>query len=836
MVATALVAVNAAAVDVSGAILPHDTGGAPKSVFFTGERVCFSLEYKLDGYDAGNTWFQVGLVDIAGTAVNGYRNIWKGVSDYESWPGVGFDIPWGQDPGTYYLKAWFSNTSQLMFTSPPVKIIKQGIVLTPEQDSYAPGQTVNIEVTVNYNDKINVTIEDDEGKIFEKWSDKSLADYKWSDNWTIPGDAPTGQYTIWVNRSVDNVSLLVDWMQVEHFVFDLWMDKQAYLPGETATVSWIARSIPDMLPMNVAVDFNMSYRDAYSGVWKWQNATFTTNPFTVVIPANANVDDIHGDIHVVVIAHTTYNQTSKGNFVIDVEELSAVIWTDSGTYLPGEDILVTVLTYTGFVFAPVEGANVSVAVYDETMSPVSGMSLTNLTTEKTGYTSGIVTIPADLEPGDITLVATATRLGYTVSVARTVTVSDNLEIDVVVEKMFYVAGENIDVKVNVWKNGLATVPDSVEYWLELSVGIYYPHIIASGTNFTIVAPSGVNSQAWVRVVISIDGETDQASSDEFWIAPLEIDLGVNKGYYYPGDTLTFRLDVFGDPAPFSFSYVIWDDNSVTVASGPLTVDATKGSATFSFNVPSDRPSSQYTARAMADNHAGIILTDMLTVNWMGDYILDVWVKTGPAYASGGFAPGQTITVGFEIKKSSVDLPDVGPVSASIRLCEGEPQYMSSGWWSEWTYGPMVSAGESRAFEGMSGEVSIVLPKEVSSGKYTLVVNVQGWEDWEVIGVNADGNGWDSSVGGLSAADLMMTILMIVVILMLLWMMIKGGAAASLGIGAKPEAPKEAPPKQEQYSPKSTVKCPACGGPIEVATSKRPIEVMCPKCGTSQIIN
>jgi predicted RNA-binding Zn-ribbon protein involved in translation (DUF1610 family) len=84
---------------------------------------------------------------------------------------------------------------------------------------------------------------------------------------------------------------------------------------------------------------------------------------------------------------------------------------------------------------------------------------------------------------------------------------------------------------------------------------------------------------------------------------------------------------------------------------------------------------------------------------------------------------------------------------------------------------------------------------------------------------------------------MMTILMIVIIVMLLWMMIKGGAAAALGAGAKkPEMPKEAPPKQEQYTPKSTVKCPACGSPIEVATSKRPIEVMCPKCGTSQIIN
>ncbi|MEM2839781.1 MAG: hypothetical protein QXE18_06825 [Thermoplasmata archaeon] len=831
MIATALTAASVAAVEVTGSILPYDQGGNPKSVFFTGTRVCFSLEYKLDGYNAGNTWFYVELVDIAGNQVDNGVNIWKPVTDYTSWPGVGFDIPWWQDPGTYYLRAWFVNTSELMFTS-TVKIIREGIVLIPDQPVYAPGQSVKIEVTVNYNDKINVTVEDEDGKIFQKWSDQSLSNYMWNGTWAIPGDAPTEQYTIWVNRSDNNVSLLHTHIQVAYFTFDIYMDKNAYLPGETAVASWVARSVPDMNPINVAVDFNMSYRDAYNGKWMWQNGTFTTNPFSVLLPANANVLE---DILAYVKAYTTRNQTLLLGVWILLEGLEANIWTDSGTYSPGEDMLVYVSTYTDGNNAPVKDANVSVAVYDEKMNLISGMSLENLKTDLAGYTSGIITIPADIEPGDITLVATAKKLAYRATDAITVTVGDLWNVDVIVPKTFYVSGENIDVKVNVWKNGVAVFPDAIEYWLEIGAGLSYPHYIASNASFTIVAPSGIDSNAWVGVRVVCDDDLITEYSTTFWITPLAMELGFNKAYYYAGDTLTFRLDVFGDPAPFSFSYSIWDENSVTVASGPLTVDATKGVATFSLNVPKDRPSSYYTARAVADNHAGLVLSDAATVYWIGDYILNVWVKTGPAYASGGFAPGQAITVGFEIKKSSVDLPDINPVWATISLHEGQPQYVSNWWWSSWTYGPTVATGESRAFEGMSGELTMILPNEVSSGKYTLVVSVQGYEDWEVITVNADGNGWDSSVGGLSAADLMMTILMIVVILMLLWMMIKGGAAAPLG-AKKPETPKEAPPKQEQYSPKSTVKCPACGGPIEVATSKRPIEVMCPKCGTSQIIN
>jgi len=62
----------------------------------------------------------------------------------------------------------------------------------------------------------------------------------------------------------------------------------------------------------------------------------------------------------------------------------------------------------------------------------------------------------------------------------------------------------------------------------------------------------------------------------------------------------------------------------------------------------------------------------------------------------------------------------------------------------------------------------------------------------------------------------------------------GSAAAMAGAEPKPAEPKkeEAP---KEYQPKASVSCPNCGAAIEVGTSKRPIEVMCPKCGTSQMV-
>jgi predicted RNA-binding Zn-ribbon protein involved in translation (DUF1610 family) len=137
---------------------------------------------------------------------------------------------------------------------------------------------------------------------------------------------------------------------------------------------------------------------------------------------------------------------------------------------------------------------------------------------------------------------------------------------------------------------------------------------------------------------------------------------------------------------------------------------------------------------------------------------------------------------------------------------------------------------------MNGELSITLPKDAESGVHWLSVQIDGVDHWQSITVDATGNSiWNSNVGGMmSLADLILAILMIVVILMLLVMMMKrGGGAAVAPVEPKPAAPKT---KEETYQPKSSVKCPSCGAMVEVATSKRPIEVMCPKCGTSQMVN
>jgi hypothetical protein len=337
-------------------------------------------------------------------------------------------------------------------------------------------------------------------------------------------------------------------------------------------------------------------------------------------------------------------------------------------------------------------------------------------------------------------------------------------------------------------------------------------------NFSIVAPEVVDNAANVWVGVQIGTDRINAQSDNFAISMIEMTLSASKLEYYAGETVEFEVLVVGDAVGFTFRYTIVDNDLILVSSGALTLD-TKGQATFKLDVPAGKNAESYTATVYGDDGNGVVLIRPLTVGRATDYLVVVSIKTAPSSVSGAYSPGQTIVVGFEIIKQSTDLPDMAIVTA---LLYDDTQGL---------------AGELMTFTVMNGELSITLPKDAVSGEHMLSVQIDGVDHWQSITVDATGNSiWNSNVGGMmSLADLILAILMIVVILMLLFQMMKrGGGAAVAPAEPKPAAPKEA--KEETYQPKSSVKCPSCGAMVEVATSKRPIEVMCPKCGTSQMVN
>jgi len=838
MLTTAFIAMNVAGEDLNCIIQAKDNAGDDKEIFFNYETVDFRIDFDVDG-EGKDVEFTIYLRDSGGNNID-----WQGITTnvdgvYRSWNfSTGFDLwlYWPPD-GTYLLDAVLDSTGQLLATE-EITVISEKIEIVPDMPVYAPGANVTIIVTVDYDDDVNITIL----PINETWTNLELTDFMVSVNWVIPTDIETGWQTIYVNRSVDDGFLDWDWINIQRFTFELNADREVggdwgyYLPGETATGQWLAYAVPTMEQIDIdLLEFNMTYDDAITGDTKWLNTTYNETPFSVLLPELA---DIVTDIVVTVTANVG-NYTNDMNFGIRLHALSTTItltpdpWWN--LYMPGEVIEVDV----GAIVwnSPLPGANVDISVIDEEGTPI-GLEITNLTTNSIGMASAIITLPNDIEEGNYQVVATVTKLGYMDRASDDFFVVDGWTIDVVTDKTGYVSGETIDVTVEIILNGqVVTEVDYLEYWLEVNGEDQLPISSTENLNFQIDAPENINNGNVVVEVTAYlnDGEVElSADSNVFSIWALQILLGASKMEYNPGDTIEFEVLVRGVSDDFEFQYSIYDADDIPVAvSQNLTLDD-DDVATFELEVPDD-PSTSYNVRVIADNGQGIVEVEGLQV-WLSDtaYLVDFWIKTPPKYTSGAYAPGQTIVVAFEIIPQREDVPDLPAVSALVNI--GNLWDVIMWWGDDQVFGEFVSFAE------MNGELTITIPENAASGDYILFlqINADGLNTEEVQYLTVDGNasGWDSNVAGLSMANWILLLLLVVVIIMMAIMMLKGMGGAPAAAAAAKEK-KEKPPKEkqkaEEYTPKATIDCPSCGTPIEVGTSKRPIEVMCPKCGASQMV-
>ena len=84
--------------------------------------------------------------------------------------------------------------------------------------------------------------------------------------------------------------------------------------------------------------------------------------------------------------------------------------------------------------------------------------------------------------------------------------------------------------------------------------------------------------------------------------------------------------------------------------------------------------------------------------------------------------------------------------------------------------------------------------------------------------------------------LILGVLFVLLLLMViaLWRKVGAGFGPIGGKAAVPPPPPEGPVPSAPTSPMS-ITCRRCGKPIDLSTSRRPIEVMCPSCGETQVV-
>ena len=134
-----------------------------------------------------------------------------------------------------------------------------------------------------------------------------------------------------------------------------------------------------------------------------------------------------------------------------------------------------------------------------------------------------------------------------------------------------------------------------------------------------------------------------------------------------------------------------------------------------------------------------------------------------------------------------------------------------------------------------GTVTYKIPAEASYGDYLFTMSDGYTRAYSILTIEKAPNPLASPIGGIPVFSYILLALVIIALLLGL----RGIPRVSRAAPFKPKAEEkiEEIEKEEEEAGVSqlSVPCKSCGAIIEITTSKRPIEIMCPSCGETQIL-
>jgi predicted RNA-binding Zn-ribbon protein involved in translation (DUF1610 family) len=254
----------------------------------------------------------------------------------------------------------------------------------------------------------------------------------------------------------------------------------------------------------------------------------------------------------------------------------------------------------------------------------------------------------------------------------------------------------------------------------------------------------------------------------------------------------------------SIYYVVLDADGASVSEG----NATGGS--FAFTVP-NAPSESYTFRVMA-SEAGRLVHGEDSVEQMAGYVILM------SFNRDVYAPGETIAVKYHI----VSLGST-PMPATFLI----------------TYGLTNGPTKSTQTNASEGTLLYRVPDTIDEGDQVFWIYANGGgTSNEIITVKDNPNPlWYTRIMDLPLVE----ILLFMLVLLCFVLIARNSRRVRHAEISEPDEPSPAkqsqprPRRQSSSTPAYSVACNSCSAAIEISTSKRPIEVMCPACGETQIV-
>ena len=744
--------------------------------------------------------------------------------------------------------------------------------------SYVPGET--IEITVSGPDTETYDIAIFLGDVLKKkYEDKSPDGGTLSLSYSIPKAAPDGTYDVYLCDSTQLDCPLtmtpfpIGYLDggsywVQEFRLDIetnrgmhpgtagsWFQDGAYVPGEDVLIFFAVRNIAD----------NQIVPD---GRGEWFAYNFTGDEVD-----NGNVDAAEGVIKFTLSssADVSPSSTSSGAYRIEfwfndssssdpdhfsydfeyfyVGNLGVEVTLPLGTtYPPGDVVRVDVTAFVdvndnNFLdffeqINVIAGGEVDIDVFirdASTWDKQNAYSEVNLDTDQDGRVSHFFTLAIDTEDGSEFQVE-GTLLVEDVEISDKaffeVVTSGSLTVEIDLDKFVYQSGETITATSLIHTSGTGSQNVTYSYEVEnLQSGAILAWKTDTSNLFTFDIPADFQGSLAIGVTArNSDGVEDQDSTGPINVVHGFIQVNADKEVYEAGQNIRISYSLsratFG-AAPVRYFYRIYAGASSNCLISPGTLPVKTGSTTpgaaggfFEFQVPAV-PASAYTFVVDASS-SGLTVIGCDTSFQTSGYVLSISFDK-PAYA-----PGESVKIHYKLStRGTSKLPDfftlryggtmslIDTVTTQTTSAEGDVYFNIPG---DWNQGNIPF--------GMSASYSFT----------TLAVAT------EVIVVKAGANPlWFWTLADTPIIDIIL-LLWVVVLTLLLWRLVgtKGRrepklstptTGASIGAATPPPS---AGPTEPGASP-MVINCRACGSPIDVTTSKRPIEVMCPSCGETEMV-
>lgn len=281
-------------------------------------------------------------------------------------------------------------------------------------------------------------------------------------------------------------------------------------------------------------------------------------------------------------------------------------------------------------------------------------------------------------------------------------------------------------------------------------------------------------------------------------------VNADRQEYGPGDriTVTWELVSIRIVQPRYF-YEVLDAAGNLVTSG-------LAASSFRFTVPTTAPSEWYTFRVTATEEGRAVSGSILVRERTGFFLTLTFDRSS-------YSAGDTIRAHYKISPRSTSsiLPNTFVLS----------------------YGLLNGPSRTTSSPDREGDVTYVVPGGIDEGDQLFLAQESntGAMVIEVI-----------SIRGLTVAFATLGDVPVLLIVLLLWLVVITLLLWRKGVLLGPMGPKAAAPPTDTvtrpsepvYAPASspmTVTCRSCGSAIDITTSKRPIEVMCPKCGNTEMV-